>query len=104
MTTPVLPSLTENQRIKLSAQIKLNDTFDGKVLTALNAFSSNIIPHLTDYFMLVNDLRLELAEEVRRIYFDYSFVISPIHKSFECFLQGVLSDLRCQKASLLVHI
>jgi len=90
MATPVLPSLTENQRIKLQAQIKLNDTFDGKALLALNAFSPNIVPHLTDYFMLVNDLRFGLAEEVRRIYFDYSFVIFPVHKSFECFLQGVL--------------
>ncbi len=90
MTLPIQPSLSENQRIKLLAQIKLNDTFDGKALLALNAFSPSIVPHLTDYFMLVNDLRIGLAEEIRRIYFDYSFVIFPVHKSFECFLQGVL--------------
>jgi len=90
MANPTLPVLTENQRIKILAQIKLNDTFNGKAVQALNAFSPNIVPHLTDYFMLVNDLRTGLQEEIRRIYFDYSFVIFPVHKSFECFLQGVL--------------
>ncbi len=90
MATPTLPYLTENQKIKILAQIKLNDTFDGNAVRALNAFSPSIVPHLTDHFMLVNDLRIGLNEEIRRIYFDYSFVIFPIHKAFECFLQGVL--------------
>jgi len=84
------PTLTENQRIKLIAQIKLNDTFKGKSVSALNALSSNIIPYLTDYFMLVNDLHEGLKEENRKIYFDYSFVISPVHKALECFLKGAL--------------
>jgi len=90
MANPTLPAFTENQRIKVLAQIKLNDTFSANEINALNALSSSVVPHLTDYFMLVNDLRLGLQEEIRRIYFDYSFVIFPVHKSFECFLQGVL--------------
>ncbi len=91
MTAPSTPPLTESQRIKLLAQIKLKDTFDGKAISALNALSSDIVPHLTDHFMLVHDLRLSLREEYRRIYFDYGFVLFPTHKAFECFLNGVLS-------------
>jgi hypothetical protein len=82
-------SLTATERIKLIAQIKLRDSFDDGGIAALNAISSSIIPHLYDHFMLVNDLRLGLQEEFRRLYFDYSFVLFPVHKAFECFLNGV---------------
>lgn len=90
MTNPI-PSLTENQKAKLLAQIKLEDSFDGKAISALNAFSPNIVPHMTDYFALINDLRFNLGEEIRKVYFDYSFVLFPLHKAFECYLNGVFS-------------
>jgi hypothetical protein len=99
MATLIPPSLNENQRSRLLAQIKLKDTFDDKALSLLSSFSSDIIPHLTDHFILVNDLRTGLMEEVRRIYFDYSFVVFPIHKSFERFLQGVLEVVFSFKVS-----
>ncbi len=99
MSTLTQQSLTEDQRVKLSTQIKLNDTFDSDSFPVLNAFSSSIVPHLTDYFILVNDLRNGLNEETRRMYFDYGFVIFPVHKSFECFLKGMLEIVFTFKVS-----
>ncbi|OGD57176.1 hypothetical protein A2V71_02025 [Candidatus Berkelbacteria bacterium RBG_13_40_8] len=86
-------SLPPDQRAKLLAQRRLSDEFDQEVLAALDFLSPDIRPYLTDYFILIEDFKVTLIEEYRRCYSDYSFLVVPIHKAFECYLFKLFGDI-----------
>lgn len=83
--------LTPSQIAILTARRSLEDSFTAKELKNFSVLSKNIVPYLTDHFLLMNDLRSSIQEENRKCYFDYSFVVMPVHKAFESYLEGFLS-------------
>jgi len=93
MATSVLDQyrLGPTEQAKSLAKIKLDNSFSAKAQNAFNFFSSEIVPYITDYFVLSDDLRTRVGmdEEYRRCYHDYSFLVFPVHKAFESFLAGV---------------
>jgi len=85
--------LGPTEQAKGLAKVKLDNSFTSKEQGAFNFFSSEIVPYITDYFVLSDDLRTRVGmdEEYRRCYHDYSFLVFPVHKAFEAYLVGVLS-------------
>lgn len=86
-------SLSPTDQVKGLAKLKLDNSFTLKAQSAFNFFSTEIIPYISDYFVLSDDLRTRvgLDEEYRRCYHDYSFLVFPVQKAFESYLAGVLT-------------
>jgi len=86
----LVSSDSEAQASRLIAQASFEDCFKSHTRSALNYISKEVETYLTDYFLLLSDLKTVIKEESRRGFSDYSFIVFPVHKAFESYLSGSL--------------
>lgn len=104
--TPINP----REVAKFYAEVKLSGHFSPPTINILNFLSKNIVQYLNDHFILVRDLSVTLNEDFRHCFYDYSFVVVPVHKAFECYLNQIFTlifDFKISKspqASLGHHL